>query len=352
MTPTPMSTLSEILTLAGSQFKIYDMGRCISTIDVQDFYRMETDNLTYPAPVNGHARFALCFWATRTPQSPYIWFIQFPVDELGFIKLSCRDQFLDLVINALGKDLQQEPSEEEAEALASNPYVYQPLDDKKAYFNARLKVDLELPASEHYEHAQFYLKGQAGWGQWQTVALQGLADVVARLDQEQNAQMLNEALPQLPEAVMLHLAQLLEHHPLDEPLTQTLLLLHQQQLGHNSTLASLLLRATASSESYAMRCQAIIDYLQSSAVDEQGLIAIAGRLWRDLGDEEVRYSFFETLAEFEEAEQQEPQLFKQLFADLCAIPELRNSIQSMLHLPVRSPALARAFNALTQSTLS
>jgi hypothetical protein len=336
-----MSTLSEVLTLAGSQFKVYDLSRCITPIDIADFYQLETGQLCYPAPINGHARFALCFWAIQTPDTPYIWFIQFPVDELGYLKLSCRDQFLDLVIQGLGKDLQGTPDQSQAEALATNPYVFQPIDEKKAYFNARLKLDLDLPASEYYEHAQFYLKGQAGWDKWQTLALQGLADIIARLDQEDNSAMLRQALPHLPEAVLVAIAQLLEHQSLDAPLTQALLELHRQYRTRHEVLSTLLLRATASSAHHALRRQVLSDYFASHDCSEQGFVAIAGRLWQDLLDETIRYPFFDALAR-----QQDPQLFNQLYADLSTIPALRKPLHAMLNIPVNSPLLAQALDNL------
>ncbi|MFM2485842.1 DUF3549 family protein [Celerinatantimonas yamalensis] len=339
-----LATLSEILTLAGSQFKVYDMGRRISVIDTQSFYAMETAARPYPAPIAGQARFALCFWSLQTPEQPYIWFLQFPVDELGFIKLAARDQFLRLVISTLGDDLRQTPDEAHSKALASHPCIFRPNDEKQAYFNARLKVDLELPASKYYEHAQAYLSGQIGWENWASVGLQGLADVVARLDREQNSLRLSQALAHINETLWVHLAQLLEHQPLDQRLTHKLVELHQQWLATHPQLSNLVLRAMASSPFSVLRQKALQAQLQQ-AQDPQQFIAIAARLWLDLVNPTLNKLFFEQLAKLADAS-----LFNQLFADLVAIPTLRDEVLMRLRDPDRSDTLAAAIGQLIQQT--
>lgn len=339
-----LSTLSEILTLAGSQFKVYDMGRRIAPIDTQAFYAMETATRPYPAPVAGHARLALCFWSINAPDMPYIWFLQFPVDEQGFIKLAARDQFLNLIITILGHDLSQQPTDEQTKALANNPCIFSPAEEKKAYFNARLKVDLDLPASVYYEHAQSYLAGELGWENWTSIALQGLADVVARLDREDNSQRLTHALEHLNDELWFHLVQLLEHQRIDQKLCHKLYELHAIWLKERPHFCYLLLRAMASSPQTMLRQKALKEQLEISS-DPQLFVAIAGRLWSDLEDEELNRLFFNRLAQTGDQ-----MLFNQLFADLVAIPKLRNQVLSRLRDPQRSKELADAIGQLIQST--
>ncbi|CAG9296048.1 DUF3549 family protein [Celerinatantimonas diazotrophica] len=338
-----LSTLSEILTLAGSQFKVYDMGRRITPIDTQAFYAMETAVHPYPAPIAGHARLALCFWSIKAPETPYIWFLQFPVDEQGFIKLAARDQFLNLIVTILGHDLSQKPTDEQAKVLANNPCIFNPSEEKKAYFNARLKVDLDLPASVYYEHAQSYLAGELGWENWTSIALQGLADVVARLDREDNSQRLAHAFEHLNDEIWVHLTQLLEHQNLDQKLCHKLCELHGIWLKERPQLSYLLLRAMASSQQKKLRQKALKEQLEISS-DPQLFVAIAGRLWSDLEEEELNRLFFEQLAKIGDQ-----MLFNQLFADLVAIPKLRNQVLSRLRDPQRGKALAEAIGQLIQS---
>lgn len=339
-----IATLSEILTFAGSQFKIYDMGRRISPIQPQQFYAIETAAKPYPAPIAGHARIALCFWSIQTPETPYIWFIQFPVDEQGYIKLAARDQFLHLVITALGQDLSKKPDKEHVNALASNPCIFKPDEQKLAFFNARLKVDLDLCASKYYEHAQSYLQGNLGWEQWPSISLQGLADVIARLDREENSQTLCHALDHLNETIWITLAQLLEHQPLDQRLTHHICRLHQQWINKRPQLSHMLLRAMASSPFGELRQHALQRELDNNP-NLQSFIAIAGRLWADLADEKINKAFFEALAK-----RHDQSLFNQLFSDLVAIPMLRTKMLTRLRDPNRSSELANAIGQLIQAT--
>ncbi|MFM2482470.1 DUF3549 family protein [Celerinatantimonas sp. YJH-8] len=338
-----LATLSEILTLAGSQFKVYEMGRTITPMAPQQFYAIESATEPYPVPIANHARLALCFWSIQSPEIPYIWFLQFPVDEQGFLSLAARDQFLHQVIEALGQDLSRTPNEAQAQALAQNPAIYHPSAEKQAYFNARLKADLDLPASKYYEHAQAYLNGDLGWDSWQAVALQGLADVVARLDRESNSQRLARALPHLNETTLIALSQLLEHAPLDQQLMHQLVsLLHHCQ-SERPLLASLMLRAMASSPFKSLRQTLLTEQLQQSD-DPQFFIAIAGRLWKDLSETGLNRLFFEKLASLNDSD-----LFCELFADLVAIPALREQVLARLRDPERSPQLAQAIGHLIHS---
>lgn len=339
-----LTTLSEILTLAGSQFKVFDMGRRIAPIDPQQFYDIESATLPYPVPVANHARLALCFWSIQTPDTPYIWFLQFPLDEQGYLNLGARDQFLHQVIQALGHDLSKEPNEEQQQALSQNPAIFRPTEEKLAYFNARLKAELDLPASQYYEHAQAYFSGDLGWDNWEGVALQGIADLVARIDRESNSQRLAMALPHLNETTLVALAQQLEHQSIDQTLTHQLLECHQQWLNERPWLALLMLRATASSPFASLR-QKALSYQLQHIDDIQQLIAIAGRLWQDLAAPELNREFFEAVAQ-----QQDPQLFAELFADLVAIPQLREECLFRLRDPNRSPKLAEAIGQLIQAT--
>lgn len=340
-----LSTLSEILALAGSQFKIYDMSRCITPMSPQTFYAIETGETPYPTPIAGHARLAICFWSIQSPEQPYIWFLQFPVDEQSLLKLAARDQFLNLVISALGQELNQEPTDSQAKALANNPCIFHPNEEKLAYFNARLKVDLNLRASQYYEHTQAYLNGDLGWENWHTVALQGLADVIARLDREGNSQRLLKAFPHLNETMWVYLTQLMEHHSLNQKICHQLCEFHQQWMKERPHMAHLLLRAMASSPFSQLRQQALQEQLSQGENDEQTFVTIAGRLWRDLTNTEMNRMFFESLAQ-----RQDPQLFEELFADLVAIPSLRREVLARLRDPQRSEHLAQAIGQLVNHT--
>ncbi len=337
-----LTTLSEILQASGSELRIYEMGRQVQCIDKQDFYQMEIAKRPYPAPIQQQARFALCFWQKQQSSTPYIWFLQFPVDEQGFIHLAARDQFIALVIDAMGQQLNRQPSEEQQQALASNQYVYKPIEEKLAFFNAIYKRDCRLPPSEHYTTVRHYLADENHWEQWQQLALQGLADLVARLDMDGNSKLLCHALPKLPIEVTQKTLELLEHVKLDQQLSHCLARLHQGQLEQNEELASVYLRALNGAQVQQLTQKAVLSQLDN-AQSVHSFIAIAGRLWSHLSEPELLKNFFEALAQ-----QQDQRLFYQIFSDLVLIPQLRSFVLAQLRDPANSKSLQYAVAQLLQ----
>lgn len=333
VTMNKLSTLSEILQASGSDLRVYEMGRQIHHISNQDFYQMEVAKQPYPAPIQQHARFAVCFWQKQQSTTPYIWFLQLPVNEQGFINLAARDQFIQLVIEALGQELNLKPSEEQQQALANNQYIYKPIEEKLAFFNALYKRDTQLAPSEHYLAVRRYLQNDGEWENWQNLALQGIADLVARLDRDDNSKLLSQAFPHLPLEVANKTLELLEHAKLDQQLSHVIASLHQQQLLSNEELASLYLRALAGASVKPLTHQAIKQQL-ANANSIHSFIAVAGRLWQSLSDPHLLKYFLETIAD-----QNDPELFQQIFADLVFIPSLRSFVLAQLRDPNNSEAL-------------
>jgi hypothetical protein len=60
-----IATLSELLTLSGSQYRIYDMGRLITKLPKEQFEQVELNQLPYPNPSQGHAFIAITFWQKK-----------------------------------------------------------------------------------------------------------------------------------------------------------------------------------------------------------------------------------------------------------------------------------------------
>ncbi|WP_411991035.1 DUF3549 family protein [Agarivorans sp. DSG3-1] len=335
-----ITTLSEILQLSGSELRVYEMGRQIHHISNQDFYHIETAKQPYPTPIKQQARFALCFWQKQQSDTPYIWFLQLPVDEQGFISLGARDEFIQRVIDAMGHQLNQEPTEEQQQALANNQYIYKPMEEKLAYFNAVYKKDCQLPPSEHYLAVRRYLSADSSWDNWQTLALQGLADVIARLDRDENSKLLSSAFHKLPIEVANKTLELLEHASIDQQLSQCVAQSHAEQLEKDEELASLYLRALAGSSVTQLINKSIMLQLEN-ATSIHSFIAVAGRLWQQLAEPNILKAFLEALSK-----QQDPELFQQIFTDLVFIPSLRSFVLAQLRDPSNSPELQVAIQQL------
>lgn len=336
-------TLTQLLDNAGCQYKIFDLGRRVSEIDISQFKAVEDNCQPYPWPQQQHAHLSISFWQSGTP--PWIWFLRLPLDERGLLKQAAVGDFLKYVIEAMGSTLNTEPTEEEQQKLAANPYTFKPNDDKMAVFHAKLRQQLALPASQYYEHAQCYLTGDLGWDQWQGVGLQGLADVCARMKQENNSTLLRRAIHKMPMTPLYALLGCLEHSGLPTRLSQRLIERLHSELEPPEPdlfLLSALVRALAGCDSEILSKQLDRILQQPELCHPEVLVAIAGRCWNGLANIDNASLFLLRLAETNDQA-----LFNQLFADLVMLPLLRGIMLQVLHSQA-NPALVEAITQLQQ----
>ena len=339
-----MNTLTDFLTQSQCQFTIYDLGRKVTKITNSDFKKIEHNELPYFYPIQQHAFIAITFWQTnKQQQDHFIWFLKMPIDELGFMKITAQTSFIKMVAEAIGKDLTNNISEDQQKSLASNPFIFKPNTEKQAIFNAAINSRFIRPPSSFYPGALSYFSGQTSWNEWQTLGIQGIADLTARLNQDDNLQNIINALPHLPSQPLQSLALCLENQDqINTELANAIAKQAEVELQKdNQDNAILLLRALASAPATGI-CKILLEKQFSSplAYNEHWYICIAGRLWHQLEDETLLNRFFESLANHHIA------LFPDLFSDLVAIPLLREKVLKQLRLSARSPALSEAIGLL------
>ncbi|MDN2481824.1 DUF3549 family protein [Vibrio agarivorans] len=332
-----LHTLTELLQNSGCEYQIYDLGRRIQPIENTLFEKVEKGLQAYPYPVQRQAQLAIAYW--NESQQPWIWFLKFNLDERGLLKQADVGQFIKFVLEAMGSRLSSEMTDEQQQKLANNPYTFKPNEDKMAVFHSHIRAKLNLETSQYYEHAQHYFTGDLGWNNWQTVGLQGITDIAARLSSQQNHIAVRKALPSLPNEPLYALLGALEHTQLPEKLAQRLCDQAKAQIESNQPdlfLLSALVRALsgAQTESVTDIYQAILN--SSRLSHQEVLIGIAGRSWHWLTDPKTAELFLLRLAETGNQA-----LFNQLFADLVMLPELRVVMLPLLHSNP-SPQLAQA----------
>lgn len=338
-------TLSQLLTNSECHYQIFDLGRRIKKIDNKVFADVERGQQAYPYPMQRKAHLAIAYW--NKAQQPWIWFLKFELDERGLIQQADIGQFLKYVIEAMGTRINQAMSDEQQQKLANNPYTFKPAEDKMALFHSLIRAELDLPCSQYYAHAQDYFSGRLGWDKWQTVGLQGVSDLCARLGQAQNGVELRKALAHLPSEPLYALLGMLEHIDLPPKLAQRLADLAKQQLESDQAdlfLLSALIRALSGAPQAV--AQPIVDKVLASPrlSHQEVLIGIAGRCWHWLSEPKTAEQFLLRLAQTGN----QP-LFNQLFADLVMLPELRMVLLPLLHASP-SPELAEALIKLQQAT--
>ncbi|NRF31824.1 DUF3549 family protein [Vibrio coralliilyticus] len=338
-------TLSQLLTNSECQYQVYDLGRRIKHIDSKVFADVEKGLQPYPFPLQRKAHLAIAYWNEH--KQPWIWFLKFELDERGLLKQADVGNFIKYVVEAMGTRLSQEMTEEQQQKLSNNPYTYKPAEDKMAVFHSQIRAQLDLPCSQYYEHAQHYFSGGLGWDKWQTVGLQGVTDICARLGHNQNGVNLRKALKHLPNEPFYALLGALEHTPLPDKLAERLQEMALEQIDSKDPdiflLGALARALSGANTSYS---GVILDKILTSPrlSHQEVLIGVAGRSWHLLRDPQRAQQFLLRLAQTGNQA-----LFNQLFADLVMLPELRMVLLPLLH-SAPSQELAEALVKLQQAT--
>ena len=346
-----MQSLNDFLHQADINYVVYDVGRRIIRLTPQQFNQFENATIPYPTPLQQHACLGIIGWAKHDKTQHFIWFIKLPLDELGKLNQLARDELLQYLIEQLGQHLLiNQDSESSGIESSVLPHGFTPGEETMAMFHAKAAQHLDQPASRFYEHAREYLSGQQGYDQWAFVGMQGLADVIARLEQQNNQELLLQALPQLPIQPFGQVCRFLEHETISPQLAKIIINRVDDEINTNNYRHSVVsaLRAIAGCSDQDIR-QSFIRKVLSEELgkDIEVLAAISGRCWEDLKDQELCRLYLNKLAINDNGQSG----FSHLLKDLLMIPGMREPVMQGLRDPERSQELAQAMGQFF-STLS
>ena len=333
-------TLTDFIQSTDVSFRLFDMGRRVSKLSRTTFHSVELAKTPYPLPYMQQAWIGILLWNPKQPAQQLIWFLKFPLDEQGLLVQAARDDFLGRLAHCVGKQLLQNAAEHDP--LKDNPFAFSPDQEKMAAFHAKATLILRQPASSFYQPGRDYLSGLRGYDHWQTLGIQGIADICSRLDQDCNDAVLSRAIEHLPLPALNAFAVQLEHQTPSTALSQSLSRRLQRELEHNNcapTAVAALLRGLSLSHNDTSRRADLLAVLESDyATDVEVLVAIAGRCWKDLTNPELRGAFVEALSRNPTGQS----AFNRILADLLFIPGMRALLMESLRNPERSDQLAQA----------
>lgn len=372
-----ISSLSEFLLQAHTQHMVFDLGRGIRKIDNQRFFEWENQQSPCAYPRQDHAWFCVVFWNEKSSTQRYIWFIKLPLDENGLMMSAGLQQFIDIVAQALGNQLQH--TQDSQAQLPQNRYVFTPSQQQLALCNSLIRKELKKhvtakPNVISYLQAPNAIKDSS---HWETLSLQDIADVVihphALLQNNEATQTLiagNINAYALP--VQSSLLAGLECIEVTQVLTNALIDFHQHSQNiQDPNLASICLRAmsfmphplcisyitklitssnaadlASTKQKHANNAVVTLQPFMVKPLDMETCVVIAGRYWHILEDAELLATFMHQVALVDCSFQ----LFKGLYSDLVKIPETRNSLLRFIRTPERSPEVSLAIGALFAST--
>jgi hypothetical protein len=342
-----LATLSDFLESSGYRVQIYDMGRRVIPLSRDDFRDFERTRLPYPLPLRRQAWFGLLFHhRDESTAASTIWFLHFPLDEQAKLVLAARDDFMRQLLAGLGETADPAVRKARIEAaLQDNPYAFRPKPERMAVLHARVTASLQQPASQYYAHACDYFSGRLGWDQWSFLGYQGIADLAARLEQDDNRQRIKEAIPELPAAPLEALCHCLENVPVPADIASALLHRTQstlQQFSPDPQILSACMRGIACSRATELR-QRLFDKVLSHSLSRRGdlLVAISGRAWEALADHKLRERFLERLAENDQGKD----FFDNVLNDLLYLPGTRQELLTSLKGQGHSKRLGKAIES-------
>nr|WP_086939084.1 DUF3549 family protein [Thaumasiovibrio occultus] len=324
---TTLHHLSQLLLQAQCHYAVYDLGRRVTQIPNEMFLAIEENRQPYPYPMRQQAQLAIAF--SRDDEPPFIWLLKFPLDERGLLKQAAVGDFIRFVAEAMGANITDHLSDEQQKTLAQNPYIFKPAEEKLAMLHAKLADSFQHAPSRFYAEVRDYFTLGETESRWQQLGIQGFADVAARINQDNNASLIANALPTLPVNPMMALLVCLEHVALPDNVAAVL----KQQLTEalqqdtiDATQCAVLLRGLAGAPQLETILATVLSHPLANV--ETLLIAIAGRNWHGLRDDTLLLYLCRL------AENGDQALFNSLFADLVMVPALRCHILPLLHQPL------------------
>ncbi|MBF7072262.1 DUF3549 family protein [Glaciecola sp. MH2013] len=342
MTAQTINTISEFLLQAGTEYRVYDMGRGIEAVDAQLFMNLENNLLPVPCPRAGYAWFGLVFWNKSLSHEQYIWFVKLPIDERSLIVQAARNQFLETVVEALGREL--ENTNAKGAQLPENPYVFTPSQQQLADFNALIRKELLLSARLGLSKAIAYIKSPS-IQTWEDLALQDIADLAVNIDRKDIEHAIHKNLTSLPVQVLTALCSSFENIEIDTVLSDKLISLFEG--ARYAEIQHMALRGLKRSKNSQQVTQFLHELIERGHPDTECLVIIAGRHYRLLAQESLLRSYLLKVIEHDSSYE----LFKGIYSDLVQVPDTRFALLTLMRqndLPTPlSEAIASLYASVT-----
>jgi len=342
MATNKITTLSEFLRHSGAKYRVFDMGRRVVKLSPEEFVDFERANKPYPYPFKKSAVMGIVFWNPKLPDNRYVWFLNFPLDEQGLLIQAARDEFLVMLLERVGECMLADEAGDGIEgALKDSPYTVEPREARMAAFNAQVTKSLSVKPSQYYDAALAYFTGKSDPYNWQSLGMQGVADVAARLDHETTLDLI-KTLPSLPiEPFMMFCTFLENAQPITgvvEQLAQRVNMEIQEKEPDIQQICACL-RGASNSPARGIVNLMVKHVLQHPCGrDVEILATISGRIWQVLEQDFICTLYVEQLAHNESGQE----AFSQLLADAMYMPGIRPHIMKALRSPKRSDKLSKA----------
>lgn len=328
------ASLSGFLALTDAQYRIVDLGSQLRVLPNSILDTLDNGQ-PYEHPYLGYAWLSILLWHPEKPSQNSFWFFKLPLDEQGILAPGVHSD----LVNRLYRSISTQDDAERHRLINDHPYQFSLNDEKQAALHAYARVQLSQPPSQYYSTCvQYFIEGQKG--DWQELGLQGIADVVQRLDPVQAHKLIHH-LPNLPSESLIALCHQLEHTSPEPALAQALLDHANRTRIFNEQLA--ILRACSQSEDWAAAMPIITRLFNDHRESLELVLLIIGRYPQALLDDDLALMVFERLAQLADTDG-----FGRIVQDCAVIPGMNGFVMRLLRHPKLGIDLANALGHMIQ----
>lgn len=342
-----IESLTDLFELVDCKASFYDIGRHVTKITPAQVIQFDKKQQPYPYAFKQQAWLAILLHPKKADvdAEPVIWFIRLPIDEKGSINLGTRDHLIKSIVD---KILNKEGDADISDALKDNPYAFQPDHERMASFHASLSLGFKKAPSSYFEQLITYLESDLDEKDtsWQSLGLQGIADLAVRSNQEKYLPLIKKAIEHAPKPVAIALAKALEHEKPEEDYLDFVENLYPAT-GDTELRAALIRSVSKStpSEHLLQTIKLSLVTADNQATDDelQLIVAIVAKCpsWFNTDSELLALSM-ENLANRNDAYV----AFSQIASELSHTPVVRGSLWSLFRGENRSPKLTQAIGSL------
>lgn len=244
-----MESISEIYRAAGSKVRFFDMSRGIKKISQKGFEHFEKGKQAYPYPFAGKAMIAICSLSPLGDGSLRSRFLQFPLNSRGFIEEGALQRHLAYEFEKTHRRLFSE--DEPPTSYFDGPYSWKPTLGEAFMVFAAGRYDMRLPACPEYAVVRSKIANGAcdikklistielsedfSWLDDIGLPEQGLAELVTRINEADNQELLIGLISELPYHAYISLCAFLSQQELPKKIVTALLGRHYAILARMAT---------------------------------------------------------------------------------------------------------------------
>lgn len=209
-------SLTGFLAMTEANFRLFDLSLSLRKLPNNTLEKLD-EGQPYLMPHMGFAWLVIFMWNPELKEQNSLWFMRLPLDEQGILNAAAHSD----LVSRLYKSLQTADPKERQRLLTEHPYQFKPDTQKMAALHATATKILGLPASHHFQSAADFYRQTSSNTDWATLGIQGIADFVVRLKEEE-FEALNAQLRHYPNEAFIALASQLENRVLSTSTVQAL----------------------------------------------------------------------------------------------------------------------------------